>query len=68
MPCPRCGKARRAFRVRKEGPNQGRLFLSCSDRECDSFEWADSRGKKEKVVVIHISRADYRPVPRKSER
>jgi uncharacterized protein (TIGR02996 family) len=39
-PCPRCGKPRRALRVRKEGPNQGRLFLGCSDRACDSFEWA----------------------------
>ncbi len=45
-PCAHCGKARRALRVRKEGPNKGRLFLTCSDRECDSFEWADSGGKK----------------------
>jgi hypothetical protein len=45
-PCPRCGKPRRAWRVRKEGTNQGRLFLGCSDRECDSFEWADSGGRK----------------------
>lgn len=45
-PCPRCGKARRALRVRKEGPNKGRLFLACSDRACDSFEWAASAGKK----------------------
>jgi hypothetical protein len=39
-PCPRCGKPRKALRVRKEGPNQGRLFLGCSDRNCNSFEWA----------------------------
>src|SRR5947209_7370025 len=26
-PCPKCGKGRLAQRVRKEGPNQGRLFL-----------------------------------------
>jgi WD40 repeat protein len=45
-PCPRCGKARRAWRVRKEGPNEGRLFLRCSDRGCDSFEWADSGGRR----------------------
>jgi ssDNA-binding Zn-finger/Zn-ribbon topoisomerase 1 len=44
-PCPRCGKPRRALRVRKEGPNQGRLFLACSDRECDSFEWASAAPK-----------------------
>src|SRR5262249_31086747 len=42
-PCPECGKARRALRVKKEGPNQGRLFLACSDRACDSFEWASAR-------------------------
>jgi uncharacterized protein (TIGR02996 family) len=41
-PCPKCGKPRRALRVSKEGPNHGRLFLACSDRECDSFEWADT--------------------------
>jgi uncharacterized protein (TIGR02996 family) len=39
-PCPTCGKARRAQRVRKEGPNKGRLFLVCADPACDSFEWA----------------------------
>jgi uncharacterized protein (TIGR02996 family) len=39
-PCPKCGKARRAQRVRKEGPNQGRVFLVCGDPACDSFEWA----------------------------
>jgi uncharacterized protein (TIGR02996 family) len=26
-PCPKCGKGRRAQRVKKEGPNQGRLLL-----------------------------------------
>ncbi len=39
-PCPSCGKSRRAFRVKKEGPNHGRMFLKCSDRECGNFEWA----------------------------
>ena len=38
--CPVCGKPRTANRVRKEGPNTGRLFYSCSDRECSHFEWA----------------------------
>jgi uncharacterized protein (TIGR02996 family) len=41
-PCPKCGKPRRAQRVSKKGPNQGRLFLACSDRACDSFEWAET--------------------------
>ncbi len=38
--CPICGKPRRVFRVKKAGPNQGRLFLKCSDPQCGSFEWA----------------------------
>jgi hypothetical protein len=38
--CPECGKPRRVFRVKKAGPNQGRLFLKCSDAQCGSFEWA----------------------------
>jgi hypothetical protein len=45
-PCPRCGKPRLALRVKKEGPNQGRLFLRCTDRKCDSFEWAASGSAK----------------------
>jgi hypothetical protein len=39
-PCPECGRPRRVFRVKKGGPNQGRLFLKCSDAQCGSFEWA----------------------------
>jgi hypothetical protein len=38
--CPRCGKPRQALRVRKEGPNRGRIFLCCSDRACNHFQWA----------------------------
>jgi hypothetical protein len=38
--CPACGKARTANRVKKEGPNKGRLFYCCSDRRCDHFEWS----------------------------
>ncbi|MCI0459915.1 MAG: HAD-IIIA family hydrolase [Gemmataceae bacterium] len=38
-PCPDCNHegTRRAFRVQKEGPNKGRLFIKC--RECERFEW-----------------------------
>jgi ssDNA-binding Zn-finger/Zn-ribbon topoisomerase 1 len=42
--CPNCGKPRRALRVRKEGRNHGRIFLGCSDRACDSFEWLTPAG------------------------
>jgi uncharacterized protein (TIGR02996 family) len=41
-PCPKCGQPRRAQRVGKKGANHGRLFLTCSDRTCDSFEWAET--------------------------
>src|SRR5262249_53524960 len=40
--CPRCAQARIARRVRKEGANHGRLFLTCSDPACNSFEWLGS--------------------------
>ena len=38
--CPSCGSALRLMRVKKEGPNKGRLFISCNT--CDGhFKWAD---------------------------
>jgi uncharacterized protein (TIGR02996 family) len=37
--CPKCGKERRAGRVAKDGPNKGRLFLTCADPACNRFEW-----------------------------
>src|SRR4051812_25310266 len=36
-PCPLCGQPRRAFRVKKAGPNHGKLFYKCGDQECGSF-------------------------------
>jgi uncharacterized protein (TIGR02996 family) len=42
-PCPQCKAHRFARRVRKPGPNVNRIFLSCSDRDCNSFEWVTSR-------------------------
>src|SRR4051812_3888058 len=32
-PCPLCAGPRRAFRVKKEGPNHGKLFYKCGDQE-----------------------------------
>jgi hypothetical protein len=40
--CPECGGRRRAFRTRTTGENFGRAFLKCTDRACNSFEWADA--------------------------
>src|ERR1700694_2871497 len=38
--CPLCKKPRRVFEVKKEGPNKGRPFITCS--ECDGrFWWQD---------------------------
>lgn len=36
--CPCCGKPMGIFKVKKEGANKGRLFLSCSDA-CKQFKW-----------------------------
>ncbi|KAK3730446.1 hypothetical protein QZH41_012648 [Actinostola sp. cb2023] len=39
-----CGVTATMFSVKKEGPNKGRQFYRCSQREggCDFFLWADS--------------------------
>lgn len=39
-----CGRAAVLLTVRKEGPNQGRQFYKCEQREnaCDFFLWHDS--------------------------
>src|SRR5215469_10758901 len=60
-PCPKCCKARRAQRVRKEGPNRGRLFLVCGDPACDSFEWASPPAE-------HRPAAAPRPAPTEGQR
>jgi len=41
--CPKCDKALlRVFKVKKEGPNKGRFFLTC--KTCnDYFEWLDHK-------------------------
>ncbi|XP_048575676.1 DNA topoisomerase 3-alpha isoform X2 [Nematostella vectensis] len=41
-----CGNAAIQLTVRKDGPNQGRQFYKCSQREggCDFFLWADANG------------------------
>lgn len=44
VPCPSCeapGKDTRlrCFKVKKEGPNKGRLFLKCPMEKCQHFEW-----------------------------
>ena len=39
------GKQCKVWKVKKEGPNQGRSFLSCPqqrEKQCDFFEWFDS--------------------------
>ena len=39
--CEICNSEMRHFTVRKAGPNQGRPFWSCTNKECDGFKWAD---------------------------
>jgi len=36
-----CGKEAVSNIVKKEGPNQGKRFLSCKERTCKFFKWAD---------------------------
>lgn len=36
--CPSCGKMRPALKVKKDGPNKDRWFMSCKGCE-DSFQW-----------------------------
>jgi hypothetical protein len=36
--CPDCGKALALRKVKKEGPNKGKLFFSC---DCGHFAWAE---------------------------
>lgn len=44
-PCPDCGESRLVLRVKKEGPNQGRIFLKCTNKSCDNFEWYSASGE-----------------------
>jgi hypothetical protein len=47
VPCPSCKAPAgtdtrlRCFKVKKEGPNKGRLFLRCPVDGCKHFEWLD---------------------------
>jgi DNA topoisomerase-3 len=36
-PCAKCGAAMRTFVVRKDGPNRGKKFLSCTGSGCKNF-------------------------------
>lgn len=52
VPCPTCKSARlKVFKVKKEGPNKGRVFLKCPNDKCNNgnpyFEWL---GDEEKEV------------------
>ncbi|CAJ1345358.1 unnamed protein product [Effrenium voratum] len=38
--CP-CGQPSVGFNVRKDGPNQGRLFFKCAAGQCGYFQWGD---------------------------
>lgn len=37
-----CSNSATLLTVRKEGPNQGRQFYSCSSKACNFFHWADA--------------------------
>ncbi len=39
--CPDCRYPLTERVVKKEGANQGRPFLTCTNKDCNHFEWAD---------------------------
>jgi DNA topoisomerase III len=40
-PCPKCGSPMQTFVVKKEGPNKGKRFLGCTNRECKTLEFPE---------------------------
>lgn len=42
-PCKSCGHDRPPFKVKKDGPNKGRIFSKCNNKECKhpEFTWLD---------------------------
>ncbi|XP_044517721.1 DNA topoisomerase 3-alpha isoform X2 [Gracilinanus agilis] len=42
-----CGQEALLLTVRKEGPNQGRLFYKCNTGSCNFFLWADIQQRSE---------------------
>lgn len=39
VPCSHCGEMVKPFKVKKEGPNKGRLFVTCKNPVCTSPDW-----------------------------
>ncbi|TAQ89560.1 hypothetical protein B7494_g2122 [Chlorociboria aeruginascens] len=51
------------FRVRKEGPNTGRWFYTCQEKEehsCGFFLWAEDARRREISTVLDNSRSESR--------
>ncbi|KAG2378405.1 hypothetical protein C9374_008548 [Naegleria lovaniensis] len=40
-----CNKPAQVSTVKKDGPNHGRLFATCTTRDCKYFEWLDGNKK-----------------------
>ncbi|KAI5131494.1 hypothetical protein NEPAR08_2478, partial [Nematocida parisii] len=59
-----CGcniKAKEAI-VKKEGPNKGKLFYTCSAGQCDYFGWGDSANVKKSSEQAKPYRKENQPV------
>jgi DNA topoisomerase-3 len=39
--CPKCASPMKTFMVQKEGPNKGKRFLGCTNRDCKTFEFPE---------------------------
>eukprot|EP00005_Dracoamoeba_jomungandri_P001575 CAMPEP_0174262060 /NCGR_PEP_ID=MMETSP0439-20130205/12749_1 /TAXON_ID=0 /ORGANISM="Stereomyxa ramosa, Strain Chinc5" /LENGTH=313 /DNA_ID=CAMNT_0015346695 /DNA_START=43 /DNA_END=984 /DNA_ORIENTATION=- len=40
LPSCHCDESSQIWKVRKDGPNHGKIFFSCATKECDFFMWA----------------------------
>jgi len=61
--CPRHGNNLALKRVRKQGPNHGRLFFTCRGGECSFFEWADTHFPlcscaAKKLAILRVSKTE----------
>ena len=63
MPNCSCQRPSVQFTVRKEGPNQGRQFFTCSDKTCNFFEWSDAPAQSATSKAPTTSSASHQSKP-----
>jgi hypothetical protein len=71
VPCPTCkcqdanvDSRLRCFKVKKDGPNKGRLFLRCNIEGCRHFEWLDEEEEAEvKATTVAVKEVEVDETP-----